>query len=65
MDDNPDTAEESEGLSRRDEENPEPEPITHKRIAERAHLISQSDQAGTDEQNWLRAEQELREEQDG
>ena len=35
------------------------EPITRERIAERAYLISQSDQAGSDEENWLRAEQEL------
>ena len=27
-------------------------------------LISQSDQAGTDEENWLRAERELRQEQE-
>jgi hypothetical protein len=32
--------------------------------SERAHLISQSDQAGTDDENWLRAEMELREEQE-
>jgi len=29
------------------------------RIAQRAYEISQSDEAGTDEENWLRAEQEL------
>ena len=46
------------------EETDSPEPITRERIAERAYLISQSDQAGTDEENWLRAEQELREEQE-
>ncbi len=39
--------------------------ITRERIAERAYLISQSDQAGTDEENWLRAEQELQEEEEG
>jgi hypothetical protein len=38
------------------------EPITREMIAERAYLISQSDAAGTDEENWLRAERELREE---
>jgi hypothetical protein len=38
------------------------EPITRERIAERAYQISQSDQAGTDQENWLRAEEELREE---
>ena len=40
------------------------EPITREQIAERAHLISQSDQAGTDDENWLRAERELREERE-
>jgi hypothetical protein len=40
------------------------EPITRERIAERAYQISRSDQAGTDQENWLRAEQELREEQE-
>jgi len=47
---------------------PSLEPITREMIAERAYLISQSDDAGTDEENWLRAERELREEhepQDG
>jgi hypothetical protein len=29
------------------------------RIAERAYEISQTDEAGTDEENWLKAEQEL------
>jgi hypothetical protein len=29
--------------------------------ARRAHEISQSDESGTDEENWLRAERELRE----
>jgi len=41
---------------------PSLEPITREMIAERAYLISQSDDAGTDEENWLRAERELREE---
>jgi hypothetical protein len=39
------------------------EPVTRERIAERAYLISQSEQAGTDEENWLRAERELLEAQ--
>jgi hypothetical protein len=30
-----------------------------RRIAERAYEISQTDEAGTDEENWLKAEQEL------
>ena len=29
-------------------------------IAARAHEIAQSSEAGTDEENWLRAERELR-----
>jgi hypothetical protein len=29
-------------------------------IARRAHEISQSDTAGSDEENWLRAEREVR-----
>ena len=45
------------------EENLSRKPITRERIAERAYLISRSDQAGTDEENWLRAEQELQEEE--
>jgi hypothetical protein len=31
------------------------------RIRRRAYEISQSDQSGTDEENWRRAEQEVRE----
>jgi hypothetical protein len=46
------------------EENPSRKPVTRESIAERAYLISQSDQAGTDEENWLRAERELQEEQE-
>jgi Protein of unknown function (DUF2934) len=30
------------------------------RIAQRAYEISQTDEAGTEEENWLRAEQEIR-----
>jgi hypothetical protein len=33
--------------------------ITAEEIAARAYEISQSDAAGSEEQNWLRAEQEL------
>jgi len=62
MEDDPNarTPEEEEGAPTR---RPGREPITRERIAERAYLISQSDRAATDEENWLRAEQELREEQ--
>jgi hypothetical protein len=35
--------------------------ITDEMIAKRAYEISQSDQAGTSEENWERAERELRE----
>lgn len=33
--------------------------LLRERIARRAHEISQSDEAGSDEENWLRAEQEI------
>jgi hypothetical protein len=33
--------------------------VMHERIAERADWISQSEDAGSDEENWLKAEQEL------
>ena len=65
MDDDLDNSAEPEGFGGLTEENPSREPITREKIAERAYLISQSDQAGTDEENWLRAEQELQEEQKG
>ena len=65
MEDDLNTPEESEGFGGLPEEKPSRQPVTRERIAERAYLISQSDQAGTDEENWLRAEQELREEQEG
>ena len=69
MEENPEAAQDSEEMDRREEDNPRMhdaarQPVTRERIAERAHLISQSDQAGTDEENWLRAERELREEQE-
>jgi len=69
MKEDPEASEDSEEMDRREEENPRThggalQPVTRERIAERAHLISQSDQAGTDEENWLRAERELREEQE-
>ncbi len=69
MEENPEGAQDSEEMDRREEDDPRThgaarQPVTRERIAERAHLISQSDQAGTDEENWLRAEQELREEQE-
>lgn len=62
MEDDINSPEESDGIT---EENPTRKRITRERIAERAYLISQSDRAGTDEENWLRAEQELQEEQEG
>ena len=34
--------------------------ITHEMIAERAYHISQSGEGGTDQENWHRAEAELR-----
>jgi DUF2934 family protein len=34
--------------------------ITQEMIAERAYHISQSEEGGTDEENWYRAEAELR-----
>ena len=69
MEENPEAAPDSDEIDRRDEDNARGhgaarKPVTRERIAERAHLISQSDQAGTDEENWLRAERELREEQE-
>jgi hypothetical protein len=69
MEDIPEDAQDSEEMDRREEDDPlmhgaGRQPITRERIAERAHGISQSDQAGTDEENWLRAERELREEQE-
>jgi len=39
----------------------EPKEPTHDEIAQRAYEISQSGRGGTDEENWHRAEQELRE----
>lgn len=37
------------------------ENIAWEEIAERAYLISQSEEGGTDLENWLRAERELQE----
>jgi hypothetical protein len=69
VEEDPEAAQDSEEMDRREEDKPSMhgaarQPVTRERIAERAHLISQSDQAGTDEENWLRAERELREEQE-
>jgi len=69
MEKDPESAQGSEDVDRREEDDPRMHgaartPVTRERIAERAHQISQSDQAGTDEENWLRAERELREEQE-
>ena len=65
MEDKPNDTEEPEGHSGREEEHSERKRITQEMIAERAYLISQSDRAGSDEENWLRAEQELRAELEG
>lgn len=64
MEEDLDRADELEGSGSLTEDNPSAKPVTRDRIAERAYLISQSDQAGTDEENWLRAEKELRAEQE-
>jgi hypothetical protein len=34
--------------------------VTDEEIARRAHEISQSDESGSDDENWRRAESELR-----
>ena len=39
-----------------------PAPITYERIAERAYFISQSGYGGSEDDNWLRAEAELKSE---
>jgi hypothetical protein len=41
------------------EQQEEREP-THDEIAQRAHEISQGEDAGSDDENWRRAEEELR-----
>ena len=69
MEDNPDRAEGAEVRARTRKRNPRTqgaarEPVTRERIAERAYLISQSEQAGSNEENWLRAERELLEGQE-
>ncbi len=69
MEDDPNPAEEVEARARTRERDPRiqrdaREPVTRERIAERAYLISQSEQAGSDEENWLRAERELLEAQE-
>jgi hypothetical protein len=38
----------------------EPDEVTDEMIARRAHEISQSEEGRSDEENWLRAERELR-----
>ncbi len=67
MEDDPDPTEEPELTAGTREGNPRTqgaarEPVTQERIA--AYQISQSEQAGSDEENWLRAERELLEEQE-
>ena len=42
-----------------DDSDGDSEQLMRERIAERAYSISQSEEAGSDEENWLRAEQEL------
>jgi len=42
-----------------DDSDGDSEQVMRERIAERAYWISQSEEAGSDEENWLRAEQEL------
>jgi hypothetical protein len=69
MEDDPNEAEEPVVSARTREGNPRTqgaarEPVTRERIAERAYLISQSEQGGSDEENWLRAERELLEEKE-
>ena len=69
MKDNPKPAEKTEARARTRERNSRTqraarEPVTRERIAERAYLISQSEKAGSDEENWLRAERELLEGQE-
>ena len=68
MEENPEAGQESEEIDRRQQDNSRVHgasrrPVSWERIAERAHSISQSDRAGTDEENWLLAERQLREEQ--
>ena len=69
MEDNPNPAEKAEARARTRERKPRAqsaarEPVRRERIAERAYLISQSEQTASDEENWLRAERELLEEQE-
>jgi hypothetical protein len=68
MEENPEAAQGPEEMARGEDDSPAhgaaPEAVSREKIAERAFLISQSDEAGTDEENWLRAERELREEQE-
>jgi hypothetical protein len=42
-----------------DDSDGDSEQLMRERIAERAYWISQSEESGSDEENWLRAEQEL------
>jgi len=42
-----------------DDSDGDSEQVMRERIAERAYWISQSEDSGSDEENWLRAEQEL------
>jgi len=42
-----------------DDSDGDSEQLMREKIAERAYWISQSEESGSDEENWLRAEQEL------
>jgi hypothetical protein len=42
-----------------DDSDGDSEQVMRQRIAERAYWISQSEESGSDQENWLRAEQEL------
>jgi hypothetical protein len=52
-------------MATRNDPNPDREDMPmddalREQIAQRAYEISQTDEAGTEEENWLRAEQEIR-----
>jgi len=64
MEDNPNLGEEPEVRARTSHTGGARAPITRERIAERAYLISQSEQGSDDDENGLRAERELMEEQE-
>ena len=51
---------ETETTTRVDVANGDDGTVPHEEIARRAYEIAQGDDGGSDEQNWLRAERELR-----